>query len=119
MPDKPARYVCDQCGAPLNFDPSWHSNGEMWEHKCAHHHPQAGHLGSPIPRPTYEHIKELEGDLTDLIDAFSQLSAMYEALDEEIAGEPNFYETFVKTQQNAKPIIERWKRRKFGEDPHA
>jgi hypothetical protein len=119
MPDQSAKYVCDQCGAPLSWDPSWRFNGEMWEHRCAHHHPQAGHLGSPIPRPMREYITELEGDLSDLIGAFSQLSALFEALDEEMAGEPELYGDFVKSHQTAIPIIERWKQRKFGEDSHA
>jgi hypothetical protein len=65
-------------------------------------------------------IKTLDGDLTGLIDAYCQLEAMFQAInDVEIVGDPDFHETFVKAYLKAKPIIERWKQRKFGEDSHA
>jgi hypothetical protein len=66
MEAQPPRFVCDLCGEGLlaaqSFS-SWRFNGENWEHRCADHHPQAGHMGMAIPRWDYERIQELEAEV--------------------------------------------------------
>lgn len=40
------RIQCSRCKAKPALDGSWRWNGEIWEHKCADSHPQAGHYPS-------------------------------------------------------------------------
>ncbi len=79
--------VCDQCGKVFDCGSAWRWNGETWEHKCEHMHPQAGHCGQLIS--------------TELAAARIEIAALQAALDAlEVPANPYIvarFHTFLNT----------------------